>query len=188
MSVAYILVIPFITLYTKGVSDINYVYEYVPLLFCLIQLLSFGSYVTKNLTNIAGYAKVSGQISVIEAVINVSVSLLLVKRFGIYGVLIATTVALPLKMIYCAYLSDKNILKRSCKRTIRILGSNFLLFFLIVIVEKNILLNIHNYWEFIIAGVITTAVCTVLGVTVNIFANPDCIEIVKTIYLRKLRR
>lgn len=182
MSITYILVIPFIRLYTAGVSDINYIYEYVPLLFCLIQLLSFSSYVTKNLANIAGYTKQSGRISVIEAVVNVVLSLLLVGRFGIYGVLLATVIALPLKAIYCAYLSDKKILKRSYKKTILIFGVNYLYFFAVVIAEKYIQLNINNYLDFIVAGVVTTAVCTALGVLANIAVNPDCIEIAKLFY------
>lgn len=185
MSVTYILIIPFIRLYTEGVSDINYIYEYVPLLFCLIQLLSFSSYVTKNLANIAGYTKQSGIVSVIEAVTNVVLSLALVGKLGIYGVLLATVIALPLKAVYCAYLSDKKILKRSYKKTILIFGVNYLFFFAVVFVEKYISLNINNYFDFIVAGVVTTAICSVLGIIANVAVNPDCIEIVRMFYKRK---
>lgn len=185
MSVTYILLIPFIELYTKGVSDINYIYEYVPLLFCLIQLLSFSSYVTKNLANIAGYTKQSGNVSVVEAVINVVLSLVLVGKLGIYGVLLATVIALPLKIVYCGYLADKKILKRSCKKTVMILGVNYLCFFGTVIVEKYISLNIENYFQFFVAGVLITAVCAAVGIIANLIVNPDCIEIVRIFYRKK---
>ena len=181
MSVTYLLIIPFIKLYTKGVSDINYVYEYVPLMFGLIQLLSVSSYVTKNLTNIGGYAKQGGKISVVEAIINVSVSLLLVKKLGIYGVLFATVVALPLKTVYCAYVSDKKILNRSCKKTCGIFAANYLLYFAVVMAEKYIRLNLTNYLELIFAGAVLTVICTILGILVNVIANRDCIYVVKNI-------
>ena len=42
MCTAYWLVIPFVRLYTEGVNDINYIYVGLPLLFCLVQLFSWG--------------------------------------------------------------------------------------------------------------------------------------------------
>lgn len=185
MSVCYILIIPFIRLYTAGVSDINYIYDYVPLLFCIIQLLSYSSYVTRNLTNIGGYAKQSGIVAVIEAATNLILSIVLVRWFGIYGVLLATAVALPLKVVYCAYICDKKILKRSLRKTVSILGVNYLFFAAVVFVEKYIHLNIDNYLEFIVSGVITTAVCSAFGILANVVVNPDCVGIVKIFLNRK---
>ena len=185
MSVCYILILPFIRLYTAGVTDINYIYEYVPLMFCVVQLLSFSSYVTRNLTNIGGYAKEAGVVSVIEAITNLGLSVILVQWLGIYGVLFATMIALPLKVVYCAYISDRKIMKRSCKKTVMILGSNYLFFAAVVFVEKYIHLDINNYLEFVAAGVITTAICSICGAAVNIAANPECIGIVKIFLNRK---
>lgn len=185
MSVCYILILPFIRLYTAGVTDINYIYEYVPLMFCVVQLLSFSSYVTRNLTNIGGYAKEAGVVSVIEAITNLGLSVILVQWLGIYGVLFATMIALPLKVVYCAYISDRKIMKRSCKKTVKILGSNYLFFAAVVFVEKYIHLDINNYLEFVAAGVITTAICSICGAAVNIAANPECIGIVKIFLNRK---
>ena len=185
MSVCYILIIPFIRLYTAGVSDINYIYEYVPLLFCIIQLLSFSSYVTRNLTNIGGYAKQAGIVSVIEAAVNLTLSVILVQWLGIYGVLIATVVALPLKAVYCAYISDRKILKRSMKKTIAILGGNYLFFAAVAVVESYLKLNINNYLEFAAAGVVVTAACSVVGLAVNVAVNPECVGIVKIFLNRK---
>lgn len=188
MSVCYILITPFIRLYTEGISDINYIYEYVPLLFCIIQLLSFSSYVTRNLTNIAGYAKNAGTVSVIEAAVNLLLSIVLVKWLGIYGVLLATVIALPLKVIYCAYISDKKVLRRSCKKTVSIFGANYLLFAAVVFFEKYIHLKIQNYLQFIFAGMITMIVCSLCGILVNIVVNPDCVEVTKIFVKRKNRR
>lgn len=188
MSVCYILILPFIRLYTAGISDTNYIYEYAPLMFCVIQLLSYSSYVTKNLTNIGGYAKQSGIVSVIEAATNLILSVILVKWFGIYGVLIATVAALPLKVVYCAYISDKKILKRSSKKTVAILGGNYLFFAAVVVAEKYIHLNIGNYLEFAVSGIMITAICSVCGIMVNVVLNPDCVGIVKIFMNRKNRR
>ena len=76
-------------------------------------------------------------------------------------------------------------MKRSCKKTIMILGANYLFFAAVVAAEKYIHLNIENYLDFVVAGVFTTAICAVCGVIVNIAANPDCVGIVKVLLNRK---
>ena len=109
MSIAYILILPFISIYTKGVSDINYIYASLPVFFCLIRILSWSRYVTGNLTGLAGYAKQTSYISMLEAFMNIFISIVLVQKMGIMGVLIGSTIALPVKVIYCAYISDKKL-------------------------------------------------------------------------------
>ena len=121
----------------------------------------------------------------LDGVMNLILSVILVHWFGIYGVLIATVAALPLKVVYCAYISDKKIMKRSCKKTVTILGANYLFFAAVVAAEKYIHLNIENYLDFVAACVVTTMICGICGVAVNIAANPDCVGIVKIFLNRK---
>ena len=188
MSISYLLIIPFIKLYTSGVKDINYIYPLVPLFFCLIQMISWSRYITGNLTAIAGYAKKTSRISLIEAIINVVLSTILVWKFGIIGVLVATVVALPLKVIYVTHLSDKVILNRSYNKTLLILGGNYLVFALVVMVNKKINLNISNYFDFIKCGITITCVVSVLGIIVNFIVNPDFFDTVKEIIKNKINK
>lgn len=181
MSVSYIMVIYFVKLYTKGINDVEYIYNSLPIMFCLVQLISWSRFITGNLTAIAGFAKNTSRISLIEACINIILSVVLVNKFGIVGVLLATVVALPLKVIYCTYLADKIILKRSFKKTISILGVNYIMFFITVIVNNYIELPIHNYLDFFKYGVIITFIISVIGVIINVLVNPECIKIAKSI-------
>ena len=185
MSVSYVMILPFVRLYTNGVNDVRYIYKELPLIFCLIQIISWSRYVTGNLTAIAGYAKNTGRISLIEAMTNVVLSVVLVKRFGIIGVGVATVVALPLKVVYCAYLSDKKILKRSCKKTISILGANYLLFSFFVVGSNLININIVTFVDFIKFGIIFTLIASLFGVIVNLIANRDCKKILRIIIGKK---
>lgn len=116
MAVCYVLVNPFMVLYTCGISDINYIYPSLPLLFCLVQILSWSRYVGGNLTGIAGYAKQTSYVSLIEAITNVVFSVIFVHKYGIIGVLFATAIALPLKVVWCIYVSDKKVMHRSYKK------------------------------------------------------------------------
>lgn len=184
MCIAYILIIPFVRLYTKGVTDVEYIYTSLPIMFALVQILSWSRYVSGNLTGLAGYAKQVSKISLIEAIINVILSIALVQRFGIVGVLFATVAALPIKVIFCSYLTDKKILERSPKKTIFILGANYFMFAVVVILNKYIHLEINNYLEFLMYGFIVTIICGGAEVAINLAANPECLKLIKN-YLRK---
>lgn len=183
MCISYVLIIPFVKLYTNGVNDINYIYPALPVLFCLVQILSWSRYVSGNLTAIAGYARQVSVISMIEALSNVVLSIILVSYLGITGVLLATVLALPLKVIYCAYISDKKVLHRSPWKTIKILGINYLLFLGSICIVSFLDFKIQNYMEFIKYGFIITIGYVILGVFLNIITNPECLKVKK--YLTK---
>lgn len=177
VSIAYILCIPFIKLYTNGVTDIDYVYKAVPLLFCLVQLISWSRYVGGNLTGIAGYAKETSYISMAEAIANIIFSLVLVTKFGIVGVLAATVAALPLKVLWCTYISDKKVMHRSYKTSFKILGINYLFFVVVVMCKKNMELNISSYGQFAIYAIIITTLTAIMGSLLNVAVNPYCLQI-----------
>lgn len=185
MSVASLITIPFVRLYTRGIHDVEYIIDILPLLLCLMQLLSWSRYVSGNLTGIAGYAKSVSKIAVIEALVNVIASLVLVQFFGIIGVVIATVLALPIKVIYCAYLSDIKILKRYCWTTIKILKTNYACFFIIYIVGKNVQIEITSYLQFCVYGVILVAICGFIVTVANYFSNRNMFIDIKELFVKR---
>lgn len=185
MSVAYILTIPFIKLYTEGVSDVNYIYKSLPLWFCLIRIFSWARYVSGNLTGIAGYAEQTSKVSLIEAVVNIVLSVVLVKKYGIVGVTFATVVALPLKVLYCTYIADKKVLKRSYKKTVGIWCANIVVFSFAIFIERNVAFNISNYMSFILTGIILLPIFFIFGFIMNGIANREFVSIVKTMIKKK---
>lgn len=186
MSAAYVLMLPFIRLYTAGVTDVEYIYTSLPILFCLVQMISWSRYVMGNLSGIAGYAKQTSRISVIEAALNVILSVVLVQFYGIVGVVLATVISLPVKVIYLIWLCEKVILKRSPWRYLRILGVNYLFFFAVVLVNQFIVLPINGYVSFFGYGILVFIICGIAGVLLNVAANSDCIQFLKS--LKEMKR
>lgn len=186
LCVAYWLTIPFVSLYTEGVSDINYIYRWLPICFCLVQLLSWSRFVSGNLTGIAGYARQTSFISVTEAAINLIGSLILVQFFDIMGVLIATVAALPLKVIYCNYVSDIKIMKRKPWKTISILGVNYAIFAATVLIKELVAdIVVENYWQFIVAGLVLAVGYSIVVVVLNVLVNRDLLSLFKKVLKRK---
>lgn len=179
MCATYILILPFIQLYTAGISDVAYTYSSLPVLFALVQMISWSRYITGNLSGIAGYAKITGRISLIEAVTNIALSVILVRKYGIVGVLVATVLALPVKAIFLTWLAEKKILKRNPIKYIVILLSNYALFGVTVAISTRIHLGITDYKGFFFCGVIVFFCCMTASVLLNCAANPEIIRLVK---------
>lgn len=187
LCVAYWLILPFIALYTEGVTDINYMYHWLPLMFCLTQLFVWSRFISCNLANIAGYAKSVSIYSIIEAAVNLIGSIILVQFFDIMGVLMATVVALPARIIYANYVADIKVMKRKPYKTLSILGVNYAIFAATVLIKELIVeIVVENYWQFIIAGVVLAVGYLIIVLLLNLLVNKDLILFFKRI-LKKER-
>ena len=86
------MIIPFIKLYTAGITDIDYIDYWLPILFALILLMNQLRAPAIMLINITGAFKETQKGAIIEALINITVSLSLFffTDLGLYGLLIGT--------------------------------------------------------------------------------------------------
>ncbi|UTE73412.1 polysaccharide biosynthesis C-terminal domain-containing protein [Rossellomorea marisflavi] len=125
-NVAFIMTLPFIELYTMGVKDANYIDRHLPLLFSFIGLLNHIRNPMVAIINGAGHFKETQNKAIIEAVINLGVSLLLVRSLGVYGVLIGTIVAFIYRTADTLFYTHKHILDQSPILTLKRLGLNFI--------------------------------------------------------------
>lgn len=155
MSCCSILALPFVSLYTKSVTDINYIYTYLPFLFGLIQILSWDRYVSGNLSGIAGFAKIVCRISVIEALSNVILSIILSYFMGIYGITLATALALIFKLCYLTYLSNKKILNRSVWKSLSKIIVYLVVYSFISLFAIINPIKINTIIDFVFIGIIT---------------------------------
>ena len=113
MTIAYVMITPFVTLYTKGVADANYIINGLPLLFAVINIMSGFRAVAARLITVSGHAGRTSSHSIAETIINVVASLILVNIWGIHGVLWGTVIALSYRMNDIIIYANKVILLRS---------------------------------------------------------------------------
>lgn len=185
MGVSVLMLDSFIVLYTDGVQDIKYSYFWLPVLFCLIQMLSWSRYVSGNLTGIAGYAKQVSKISLAEAGINVVLSVVFVNIWGIYGVVLATVVALPIKVLYTNYISDKFVMRRSGFSTLTKMGVDFLFLGIIVAIRKKIQFVLTSWTCFFVGGIILTIVLLFLVMGIHFLIYPEFRDIFREKNIKK---
>lgn len=171
MSCCSILTIPFIELYTNGVADIDYIYKFLPFLFGLIHILSWGRYVSGNLMLISGKSKQASQYSIIEASLNIILSITLCIAFGMYGLLTATIIALSYKVVCVNFYANRIIMKRSARGTITRIASNLFIYISIEMYSWWQPLKISTISQFIIDGFVTLILVSSYYIFVNIIIN-----------------
>lgn len=139
---ANIFIIPFLSIYTSGVTDIEYINTYLPYLFIATYLLSCGRKSSNLTINFAEHFKFTQNRSIIESVINITVSLACVFKFGIYGVLIGTIAALLYRTNDMIIYANKRILNRSPWKTYRRWLVNLALFVGVTLISKPVFAHI----------------------------------------------
>lgn len=140
--IANIFILPFLNLYTSGITDVNYVDVYLPYLFIATYLLSNGRDSSSRVINYAGHFKETQWRSIFESAINITISLICVFKFGIYGVLIGTIAALLYRTNDMIIYANKKILHRSPWKTYRRWLVNLGMFVIVTIISKQLFAHI----------------------------------------------
>ncbi len=187
-TVVHIFILPFLKLYTAGVTDVNYLDPVLPILFTLVFLMKVGRYASSSVIHYAKHFQQTQSRAIVEAVINVVVSVAASFRFGIYGVLIGTIAALLYRTNDLIIYSNHVILKRSCWPTYLRWISCFLVFGLVIFAAQFISMDLSSYGKIILWAAATSAVVLPLYLAVASALNPTVFRNVKTILLSFLNR
>ncbi|MFD2616162.1 sugar isomerase [Terrilactibacillus laevilacticus] len=157
-TVAYILILPFMRLYTAGINDVNYIDFWIPILFVFLKLLVNARVSSNNLINIAGHFRKTQYRSILESSINIVLSIIFVNFIGIYGVLIGTICALLYRSIDMIIYSNLKILNRKPIITIKRWIINLIIFITVNIIFHNINIRLTSYFEIITTAILLTIV------------------------------
>ena len=182
-TVAYVMILPFVSLYTAGVSDIQYVDILLPVLFVLIQLLSCSRAVASRLITVSGYAKETQNRSIIEAGINLISSIILVNIIGVYGVLFGTIIALLYRTNDIIIYANRKILGRSPWATYKKMMVNICVFCIAAITEHCmndwIMKNCNGYLTFVVFGACFMLISAVLYATASIITDKSIRQLLR---------
>ena len=155
----FILIVPFVKLYTSGIEDVNYIY---PLFGFLMVLASFVYIIRLPFHNIviaAGKFKETNAASFGEAAINIIVSITCVYFLGIVGVAIGTCAAVIFRYIYYLIYVYKNIVEEKSYNIIKMILISFISFIGMSLLGYFLLgfFELSNYLYWALAGFATVA-------------------------------
>lgn len=150
-----ILIMPFISIYTKGVNDTNYYIPIIGLLFSIYGIIRNIRMPYTELTNAAGHFKQTRILSFTEAGLNLAVSLLLVSDWGIIGVLMGTLVGEIYRTMHSCIYCYKNILTYDWIRSLLLTVGCTVVFIIQYLLLGSIRETLcTSYWVFIKISVI----------------------------------
>lgn len=115
-SCIFVLIMPFVELYTKGVNDA----EYLDIVFAVLMVLAELTYCIRQpyitLVQATGNYKATKKAAGTEAVINVVLSLILINIIGIKGVVVGTIVANVYRTVHYMIFVYRNVLNEKMIR------------------------------------------------------------------------
>lgn len=110
-----VLISSFVQIYTKNVNDMNYYYPVFATVLVLGEMIYCMGITYQNVYISAGHIKKTEWIAIIEALINVLLSVFFIKKYGILGVAIGTLVAMLFKTFANIYYMQKYVIKLEIK-------------------------------------------------------------------------
>lgn len=160
---AIILILDFVRIYTKGISDVNYLRPW----FAYIILAGEFFYIIRRpynlIVNAAGHFKQTKKYAIVEAVLNIVISVILVIKCGLVGVAIGTLIALIYKTIMFSNYVSKNIINRSIFITYKKCFISIVEFLIILFIIRNLNLSFKvNYLNWIFNGFITASISLIV--------------------------
>lgn len=179
---AAFLIVPFVSVYTRSVVDVNYRNPVFGCLICLAEFMACIRLPYQNLTEAAGHFKQTKPDAIFEAVINIAVSILLVNYWGISGVAIGTLVAMAYRTIRYAVYATRTFISSSYAYFVKRLAISIVS---LVIYEVIIFINWYDaalqfsidyyHWGLLAVAVTASMFCYLL--CVNIIFYPQISKI-----------
>lgn len=180
-----ILLIPFVSVYTRGVADVSY---YQPVFAMLITIANAGHclrlpYNTMILAG--GHYKQTQSNYIIAAIMNITISITSVSAFGLIGVSIGTLIAMLYQTVWMAVYNSKNFIRWPLKNFIKQICVDIITIVLCFVLTSWIELDTVSYISWIIMAIKTVFIVSVAVVLVNlVFYKKKILDFVKKI-LRK---
>jgi len=155
------LLVPFVSVYINGVNDADY---RVPVFAAVITLAYFMQTIRtpyNMMILVAGHYKQTQKHYIIVAVLNVVISILMVKKFGVAGVAIGSFVALFYNTIWTAVYTFNYLVKNAINSFVKQVVVDALSFVMIIVFAKGIVLGELTYiaWGVMALKIVVVVFC-----------------------------
>lgn len=172
--IAIIMTLPFIRLYTLGVNDISYVDNTLPILFMIILLQNQIRTPALVVINALGKFKETQNGAILEAIINLSVSiaLYLFTPLKLQGLLLGTICSYMYRSVDVIVYVYRNLLKRDIKQYLRMISIDIgTLTILILTLYFALPIEVSSYMEWIYKTLGVSVIVILAFIVTNITLN-----------------
>ncbi len=162
-----ILMVPFVRVYTDGLTDTDYIQP----LFSGVLVLAYAVRCLRTPYNIlilaGGHYKKTQRCHIVAAALNLVISVVAVWLWGLVGIAVGTLVALAYQTVWMVIYDSKNLLKISLRDTLKQVGIDIATFGLIWLATYWISMPEVSYWGWLLmalpVGIIALTVTAVMA-------------------------
>lgn len=182
------MIVPFVSVYTLGIHDANYIQ---PLFAALIVAANAGHCLRLPYNIIilaAGHYRQTQNNYIVAAILNIVVSVVTVKTWGLIGVAIGTLVAMGYQTVWMAIYDSKNLIKWPFRNFAKQILVDTLTVAAGFFATKMITMSSVTYFAWVILAIKTTIVWTIIAVIINSIFYRDKVDGVLMKIRQKVRR
>lgn len=166
-SLTLILSVPFVKVYTTGVTDVNYIVPEFAAWITIANAVYCFRLPYNILVMAAGHYKQTQTSAIVEAILNIIISIAFVYKRGLVGVAIGTFVAMLYRTCYLAWYLSKNIIFRHIKYFVLHCSVDIISAIVIVLVTNVIDKVVSNYGEWIFLALECGCIAVVISGGIN---------------------
>ena len=169
-SITGICIVPFVSVYTRGITDANYIQP----LFGALMVIAYGSQCLRvpyfRVIKAAGHFKETQNGAYISAGLNIVITVVLVLKMGLVGAAIGTLVAMLYHTLYFVWYLRKNILSRPIRFFVKHILIDVAVVLISCIGSSMFSFTGESYLLWILYALIIAAIVIVVSVSINLIA------------------
>ena len=163
-----VLIVPFVTVYTQDINDANYIVPF----FAAILTFAYGFHTLRlpyhTMIKSVGHYKQTRSNYIIATVLNVVISIAVVKLWGLVGVAIGTLIAMVYQTIWMAIYDAKNILKTSIYPFVKQISVDLITVVIGCLLTFHIHMHKISYFDWVLLALLDAVIWFAVVISINI--------------------
>lgn len=167
------LIVPFVKVYTFGINDANYIQPVFAILLTLANAMHCLRLPYNIMVLAAGHYKQTQKNYIIVAVLNIVISVITVKAWGLIGVAVGTLTAMAYQTIWLAVYDSKHYIFWPLKNVAKQFAVDALSVTIVIVVGSQMSLKDISYisWTFMAVKIAVVALIIVAGMNALFYKN-----------------
>lgn len=183
-----VLILPFVSIYTNEINDAEYMQPF----FAFLLLFAHAFQCLRSVYNMpilaAGQYKQTQSCHIIAAILNLLLSVVTVKIWGLIGVAIGTLAALAYQTIWMAIYDSHNIMKWPLKNFVKHILIDLLTAAVIICVTSEVCWDVNGYIEWFAMAFVVAGIALLITLTSTIIFYRNQFNDLKGQLLKRYKR
>ena len=161
------LIVPFVRVYTAGINDANYIQPAFAILLTLANAMHCLRLPYNIMVLAAGHYKQTQKNYIVAATINIVLSVLTVKAWGLIGVAIGTFAAMAYQTVWLAIYDSKHFVSWRMKSVIKQFAVDGITAVFIVVISGILTMHSVTYLSWIMLAIVTALLAVIITAFLN---------------------